>query len=233
MRTKTTKAGTRARDFDQLGDPFIPEGELLSDAPDAMSVNADMERLDRHFDNLHIDAGMGPTRIPSAENAAQVDARHELERQMRDRVLFGPTNGDPFQDGHRMAITAENYLRFAPATEREPIEAAQRDRQNFGDALWSEFQARYPEEAKDGAAVEAAVNYELERGVNPRANPEQFLRDVALNVSAGLGRASNSDSGRTVGIHSGGAVTPRAQSPDADMSDTEWTRRLQAARGIY
>jgi len=101
MRTKTTKTETRARDFDQLGDPFIPEGELLSDAPDAMSVNADMERLDRHFDNLHIDAGMGPTRIPSAENAAQVDARHELERQMRDRVLFGPTNGDPFQDGHR------------------------------------------------------------------------------------------------------------------------------------
>ena len=59
------------------------------------------------------------------------------------------------------------------------------------------------------------MNYELERGVNPRANPEQFLRDVALNVSAGLGRASNSDVGAlwasTLGEQS--RPEPRARTP--------------------
>src|SRR6516225_5890961 len=96
MKVKTTKAGSRARDFDQLGDPFIPEGELLSDAPDAASVAADVERMNRRFDGLAIDGGMGPTPIGTPENAAQHDARHELERRMRDQVLFGPPPNDPF-----------------------------------------------------------------------------------------------------------------------------------------
>jgi len=241
MRTKTTKAGSRARDFDQLGDPFIPEGELLSDAPDQASVAADLEQMDRYFDNLHIDAGMGPTAIPSAEFAHQHDARFELERQMRDRTLFGPTDGNPLQHGHRMAVTAEDYLRYAPASEREPIEQAQRDQADFADALLAEYRAMFGDKADDteglSAAIDATMNDMKWRGENgprfAREHPREFLREVEIHHSLGHGRGSNSDAGRTAGIYSSGAATPQRQSPDADMSDTEWQQQLQRKSGWY
>lgn len=241
MKVKTTKAGSRARDFDQLGDPFIPEGELLSDAPDAASVAADVERMNRRFDGLAIDGGMGPTPIGTPENAAQHDARHELERRMRDQVLFGPPPNDPFAHGHRMATTAEGYLRFAPASEREPIEAAQREQTNFADGLMSEYATRFPDLASDTEGLSAAIDYTMNQlkwhGMNPgrwaREHPEDFLRDVEINHRAGLGRSTYVDSGRTAGIYSSGPATPHsAREPDT-MSDTEWTRQMQRAKGIY
>jgi len=239
MRTKTTKAGCRARDFSDCGDPFIPEGELLSDAPDPMSVARELDEMNRRFDGLHIDAGFGPTAIPSAEFAHQHDARFELETEYRNQFIGGPTNGDPLQHGHRMAITRENFTRYAPASEREPIEAAQREDQDWGNAMMAEYEARWPDKAADrdglSAAIDATMNDLKWHGENPgrwaRANPDQFLRDVETNHSIGRGRRESD--GRTAGITSGGGVTPRAQSPDADMSDTDWHREHQRKSGWW
>src|SRR5260370_27698217 len=98
---------------------------------------------------------------------------------MRGRVLFGSPAGDPFAHGHRMGITAEDYLRYMPASEREVF--AETDR--FQSALWNEFQNRYPELAADPAATAAAVDYTMAQlkwhDVNPdtwiRQNPEQSI----------------------------------------------------------
>src|SRR5258707_5114900 len=104
-----------------------------------------MDAMNHKFDDLHIDGGMGPTRIPGPGSAAEHDARFELETEMRNRTLWGPTNGDPLQHGHVMATTMENYVKYAPGSERTAITEQHTDQQNFQEDLLQEFQVSRPE----------------------------------------------------------------------------------------
>jgi hypothetical protein len=238
MKTKQTAPGSPAYDWDEITDPFAPRGEHLHDRPDLAAVNADVYDMDHRFDDLHIDAGMGPTPIPSPENAAQHDARGELEHQMRERYIGGPTNGDPLQHGHTLPVTYEQAIRYSPGSVREPLMAAQAEQERFQSAMWSEFQNRYPELAADPAATAAAVDYAMAQlkwhDQNPdtwiRANAEQFISDVALYQRGGYGERQ--DSGRTGGITSGASV-PQRDRPEDKMDDTQFHIEMQRRKGIY
>jgi hypothetical protein len=202
-----------------------------------------MEAMARKFDGLHIDAGFGPVAIPSPENAAQVDAREQLERQMRDQVLFGPTNGDPMQHGHTMGIRLEDYVRYAPGSVRDDITDRAIQQQNWADDMLSEYRTMFGDERADdveglSAAVDATLNDLKWRGENParwaRENPRLFLQDVEINHSIGRGRRTSEDHGRTSGITSGGSAPSGAHSAPGDqMNDTDWMRQMQRAKGIY
>jgi hypothetical protein len=159
---------------------------------------------------------------------------------MRDQTLWGPTNGDPLQHGHVMATRMEDYIRYAPGEERQAITDTANEQQNWADEMLAEYQARWPEQSRDIEGLNAAVSYTMNQlkwhGENParwaRANPEEFLRDVSINHSAGLGRDSAGDSHRTAGIISSGSAA-RPPQPADTMSDTDFVQQMQRAKGIY
>src|SRR2546426_4760248 len=107
--TKQNAAGSPASDFDEIGDPFAPRGERLHDRPNAAAVAAEIDAMNHRFDDLHI----YDTPIHGPANAAMPDVRGELEREMRQRYVGGPTvhadgSVNPMEDGHLMPTTYEN-----------------------------------------------------------------------------------------------------------------------------
>jgi hypothetical protein len=244
MRTKETPPGAPVDDFDALtGDPFLPKNSRLHDRPNADEVRGDIERMSHLYDDLHIDGGFGPVPIGSAPHAAAHDARHELETAMRNRVLFGPTNGDPMQHGHIMATTLENYTKFAPGEERRAITETALAQQDFQDDLWDEYSRRWPEMAADPAATAAAVDHVLHELANwhhydvpryVREHREDFLQRVEIAQSLGHGRPSSydGDANRTYGITTGGSAMAR-QRPEDTTSDHDFMVELQRQRKIY
>jgi hypothetical protein len=200
------------------------------------AVNADIYEMDHRFDDLHIDAGMGPTPIPSPENAAQHDARGELERQMRERYIGGPTNGDPMQHGHMMAVTYEDAIRYSGGETREALTA----QTSAADEMWRDYAEIYGADmASDVEGLNAAVDAtmaDLKRyGYLPseyaRANRQQFLEHVNTNHVVQRNRQHDDDAGRTGGIFSSGAAAPQRE-PDK-MSDTDFHIAMQKHKGIY
>jgi hypothetical protein len=242
---KFTAAGAPAYTFDEMtGDPWLVQGERLHDRPNLDAVNGDLDRLSHLYDGLAIDAGAGtPVPIGTPDNAAQHDARFELESEMRSRPMFGPTNGDPLQHGHIMPTTLENFTRYTGGEERTAITNAHVEQQEFQDDLWAEYQARWPQLAADPAATAAAIAYEMnhlrwhdelpERYV--RQHRDDFLRNVATNQSAGLGRRESAyeDSNRTYGITTGGTSAARQPRPEDRMTDSDWHIEWQRQRKIY
>jgi hypothetical protein len=226
---------------DSLGDPFAPKGQRLHDRPDMDAVNSDLHQMAHQYDDLHVDAGMGPTRIPGPGSAAEHDARFELESQMRNRTLFGPQSGNPLEHGHVMATTLENYIRYAPGAERRAITDTAIEQEEWADDLYADYATIYPELAADTAGLSAAIDYTMNQlrwhGEHParwaRQHPQDFLKDVAANHSAGFGRRESAgDSNRTAGIISSGSAARQPQPADT-MSDHDWMQELQRRKGIY
>jgi hypothetical protein len=187
---KTTAPGAPVDSFDELiGDPFRLKGERIHDRPSLSEVNSDLEAMDHALDNLHIDLGVGGTPLPGPENAAAEDVRARMEREMRDRVIGGPTDGNPLQHGHTMATRFEDYIRYSPGEIREAITEQAQAQDGWADNMLAEYAARWPDLAADtealSVAVEAAMEQVRRNGHNParwaQENPDLFLREVELD----------------------------------------------------
>ena len=214
-----------ARDWNECGDPW--QVGNISDKPSADDVRQVVSEYDAAVDDQLGNAGVHPSH-------PEYDM---LRRTIADNDMLGSKDGFP-EHGDPLPMKRRTWLENAPASAMDEA----RERKAWADGMLREYQERFPDQAGDLDGVRVAITYTMRElqwhGENParwaRANPEAFLKDVALNHSAGLGRheayAAGGDNGRTSGIDSGGRQPVPTGTFDGDGMIGEM-RALQKARG--
>jgi hypothetical protein len=205
------------RDLKHLtGSPW-DEMEDISDRPDSLRMDEMRQRL---IDRINAMPG---------NSASFAEWSTPNSSGISDEMLYGPAHEqrDGLDDDQRQLIY-ESVARQFESLSGPQIEALdQRDMQRAQQAntLWSEFEARFPELAKDSERVEVAIalhDDELRSyGQNPdiirRDDPTGYVRGVAeaagyveSNIRTTHDDLGLEDSGRDVGLSYGGSVARHA-----------------------